>query len=71
MAAIDDLITARDNIAARIKEMTTNFKPTYTVDGRTFQWGELLSIYMKSLSDLKLQIASEEGPFSLESTMLP
>ena len=42
MTYIDDLTTARDNLAARIKDLTAQPKPNYSIDGQTVSWGDYL-----------------------------
>lgn len=37
---LENLTTARDNIAARLAEITANKKPSYNVDGQEIKWTE-------------------------------
>lgn len=55
MAELDDLVAARANIAARLREITATPKPSYSIDGQTFSWTEYfeaLSRQYRSLGEL-------------------
>jgi hypothetical protein len=66
MSYIDDLKTARDNIAAQLAEMTGSPKPTYSKGGQTFAWGEHFNNLLKAQADINKQLATAE-PFIIES----
>lgn len=66
MSYLDDLATARDQIAANIKAMTVNPMPNYNIDGQNVSWGDLLDKYMTQLNALNVQINGAE-PFEFES----
>ncbi len=44
---LENLTTARDQIAANLVEITANPKPSYDVDGQRFEWTD----YFKALTD--------------------
>lgn len=44
---LENLTTARDNIAARLAEITARPKPSYDVDGQRVEWND----YFKTLTD--------------------
>lgn len=44
---LENLTTARDNIAARLAEITAQPKPSYDVDGQRVEWND----YFKALTD--------------------
>lgn len=44
---LENLTTARDNIAARLAEITAIPKPSYDVDGQRVEWND----YFKALTD--------------------
>ena len=55
MAELDDLVAARANIAARLREITATPKPSYSIDGQTFSWTEYfeaLARQYRSLGEL-------------------
>ena len=54
MTALDDLKTARDTLAAAIKDNAG--KPDYSVDGQSVSWS---SVY-KQLADLNNLIAEQD-----------
>lgn len=69
MAAIDDLQTARDQIAGKIKEITTNPKPSYSVDGASYSWGEYLRQLTDGLQAVEEAIQRTEGAWQVTSRM--
>ena len=62
MALVDDLITARDNIGVKLRELTENFKPSYNIDGQEIRWQEYFTALTESLKKLNEQIDREQGP---------
>lgn len=66
MTYIDDLKTARDQIADQIKDLTLNPKPTYTIDGQTVKWTEHFSALVDRLEKLDKAINSAE-PYEAQS----
>jgi len=58
MTYIADLETARDQVAARIKDVTAKAKPSYSVDGQTVSWTAYLTELRKQLKDLNDLIAA-------------
>lgn len=63
MALVDDLKTARDQVLARITEVTVSAKPSYQVDGQAVSWTAYLRELRATLKDLEAQILKAEGPF--------
>lgn len=61
MAYLDDLKTARDTLAAALA--TNAGRPNYTIDGETFDFGELVD----RLAKLDQAIASAQGPVEVET----
>ncbi len=57
MAYVDDLISARDTLAAALKANAG--KPNYSIDGQSVTWGELLDRIQK----LNEAINVAQGPF--------
>ena len=69
MAYIDELTDIRDQIVARIKEITAEKKPTYTIDGQSVSWNEYFDSLMKQLQTINAEIATGE-PYEVQSTGL-
>jgi len=49
---LQNLQTARSNIAANIATITAKPKPTYMVDGQMFSWGDYHKQLMDAYRDL-------------------
>jgi len=60
MTALDDLKSARDTLAAALKDNAG--KPNYSVDGQSVSWGEMFD----RLQKLNERIAEME-PFEVET----
>ncbi len=71
MAAIDDLTTARDQVAARIKEITASANPDYSEDGASYSKAQYLVILVQRLQELQKAIQVLSGPFLLRSRAKP
>ena len=71
MAATDDLATAITQIAAQIKDITLNPKPTYSVNGQSVSWESYLSMLTEQLIKLQTAQQSLAGPFQRISRMRP
>lgn len=71
MTYIDDLTTARDNLAARIKDLTAQPKPNYSIDGQTVSWGDYLRQLLASQKEIEAAIVAaqlaSDGPFEVIS----
>lgn len=63
---LENLTTARDQIAANLAAITANPKPNYSIDGQSVSWQGLFDSYMSSLSSLDAQIAAAD-PVHVES----
>jgi hypothetical protein len=62
MAYIDDLITARNNFAAKLAAESANPKPTYSIDGQSVSWTEYYKFLSEQVDRLNEQINNGE-PF--------
>ena len=65
MAYADDLITARDSAAARLVEVLSEKKPSYSVDGQSVSWTEYAAMLRETVKDLNAQIREADGPFEI------
>lgn len=66
-APASDLATIRENILARIAEVTSKPKPNYTIDGQTVSWQSYLDSLMKSLDAIDARIQANQEPFEFVS----
>lgn len=62
-----NLDTALDNAAANLAAITASPKPTYTIDGETYQWGELYELYTSQLEALEKARQRADGPWLVDS----
>ena len=74
MAKTDDEIIislkkSRDNILTLIEEVTSEPKPTYSIDGQKVEWGAYLKQLQQALEDIEVQIENKDGPYEEHSTM--
>jgi hypothetical protein len=71
MAAADDIATSIDQIAALIKDITTNPKPDYSVNGQSISWGSYLDMLTRQLAALQQAQQNLAGPFQRITRMRP
>lgn len=63
MTYIEDLETIRDQTASKLAaHMTGEIKPTYSVDGRSFDWTGYRRELRKQLEDINMDIIRAGGP---------
>ena len=63
----ENLVTARNNIAARLAEVTANPKPDYSIDGESWSWSSYVTMLTNQLSVLEKSIITADGPFEVRS----
>jgi transcriptional antiterminator len=63
MSVQEDLNAAKESLAKKIREVTKDPKPTYTVDGRTVKHQEFLSSLIAQFKALNELSTKEEGAF--------
>jgi hypothetical protein len=63
---LENLTTARDQIAANLAAITAQPKPTYSIDGQSVSWQSLFDSYIAQLDKLNALIAAAE-PFEVQS----
>ncbi len=68
MSALSDLDDAIDNVAALLKDLTANAKPTYSVGGQNVSWGEYFSTLSSQLKTLQENRQLLAGPFEYRTT---
>jgi hypothetical protein len=71
MAAVDDLGTAINQIAAQIKDITANPKPDYSVNGQSISWASYLSMLTEQITKLQQAQQSIAGPYQRISRIRP
>ena len=62
MSVLSDLQTAEANYAAKIKEISANPKPSYSVDGQSVSWADFHKSLLEALIETRKAIRSLEGP---------
>ena len=63
---LENLVAARDNIAANLAALTADPKPNYSIDGQSVSWQSLFDSYLSQLEKLDAQIAAAD-PFEIHS----
>jgi len=69
MTYATDLITLRDQLMARILEVTAAPKPSYSIDGQAVSWTQYLTELRKQLKDTNGLINDADGPYSFETQL--
>ncbi|MCA9246853.1 MAG: hypothetical protein KDA42_07045 [Planctomycetales bacterium] len=62
-----DLLSARDNIAKQLADITANPKPTYDIDGQRVDWDAHFRALSAQLESIELAIQGSE-PFEVRTT---
>lgn len=64
-----DLLEIRDNLLTKLKEMSANPKPNYSIDGQQVSWQGLYDSLWKSLGEVNARLADfdDAGPFEVQS----
>ena len=57
---LENLQTARDQIAANLAAITAEPKPNYSIDGQSVSWQDLCDAYLRQLAAIDAQIAAAE-----------
>ena len=68
MAYVDSLITARDNFATQLAEISAAPKPSYTVDGQQVSWTDHYRFLSEQIDKLNQQI-SAASPFEIQTQL--
>lgn len=61
MSYIDDLRTARESAAARLKEVLAAPKPSYSIDGQQVSWTQYTEMLRRMVAQLTQDIADAEA----------
>lgn len=70
-SVLDNLITAKANIAAKIAEISANPKPNYSIDGQSISWASYFDMLNSQLGKLDESIAVAQGPFEMPIEFRP
>jgi len=63
----ENLITLRDNVVARLAEMSVNPKPNYSIDGESMSWGSLFDSLTQQLAKINELIAMSDGGYEIKT----
>lgn len=66
MTNLERLQQTYDNLIAIREKITRSPKPTYTVDGTTYKWGEYLETLTAQIDATKVQIDNESSDAIVE-----
>ena len=55
------------NVAQQLVNMTTNPKPSYSLDGKSVSWDEHYNALVASQEKLRKQLQAAGGPFTITS----
>lgn len=64
---ITSLVSQRDALVTLMGTLTSSPKPTYTVEGRTYQWTQYMAELRAQLVSLNQLIDLSEGPVELHT----
>lgn len=67
MSRQSDLTTAADQVAARLKDLTANPKPSYEIAGRKVLWADYFRELTQALKELQALETASDGPFEVRS----
>lgn len=62
-----NLITAKEQVAARLVELTASPKPSYSVDGQSVSWESYFATLTNQLQALEQAIQRADGPFEVRT----
>ncbi len=68
---LDDLKTIRDSMIARLKEILASPKPSYSIDGVSYQFTAYQRMLIDKLETINALIISCEGPVSSVDVAVP
>lgn len=68
---MENLETARSNMAARLAEITANPKPDYSIDGKSVSWSGYVSMLTDQMQRINALIQAEGGPQWLPTQAIP
>lgn len=68
---LENLTTARAQIAERLVAVTAENKPSYSVDGKSYSWESYVSMLTSQLERLDEAIQRSDGPFEILTQAAP
>ena len=60
---LENLTSARANIAKQLADLTANPKPTYSLDGVNVSWTDLFNSLMGQYAEIEKALQRAGGPF--------
>lgn len=66
----DNLITIRDNLAAKLAAMSVNPKPNYSIDGESMSWQSLFDSLTEQIAKTNALIQMSDGGFEVKTQMV-
>lgn len=67
MVLLDDLRTARDNLASELATESANPQPSYSVGGRSFSWNDYRTSLIDQIHELTAAIIKEQGAVEIQT----
>jgi hypothetical protein len=71
VAVIDNLTAVKTNVSAILAQITSDPKPSYSIDGQSVSWESYFSMLTDKLERLNQLIQVEGGPFEQQTQALP
>jgi hypothetical protein len=68
--ALDNLTAAYNNVAANLAAITASPKPTYSLDGETYDWNQYFQLLTQQMLTLEEAIQRAAGPFEIRTQAL-
>lgn len=66
MAYPEDLVTIRDNISAKLVEISANPQPSYSVEGQSVSWNDYFRMLTEQLKNMN-QAINQANPFIIST----
>lgn len=63
-----NIATIRSNLLTALATESANPKPSYSIDGQSFDWNGYRAAIMKQIADLNALLAAAEGSYEVIST---
>lgn len=62
----ENLRTARSNFIAELAAISAERRPSYTIGDRTVSWTEYVAELKRSISEINVMIADEDGVYEVQ-----
>lgn len=64
---LENLQTVRDQLVARLIEVTATRNPNYSVDGESYSWESYTEMLTRQIDMIEKHMQRAEGPFEVRS----